>query len=69
MIERGKHFPADRHGNLIAEEGCDRCACGSKYWENDECIDCGSGIEAVRAAENEADAMRDGFSLYLITTR
>ena len=33
--------------NRIAEEGCDRCFCGCKYWENDRCIDCGQGIEAV----------------------
>lgn len=29
-------------GNWNAEEGCDKCACGCKYWENDTCIDCGS---------------------------
>ena len=46
--------------NQIAVEGDDRCFCGCKYWENDECIDCFTPIEAVRAAENEADAMRDG---------
>lgn len=75
-----KHLPeqtfslaphADKHGNVDAVEGCDRCDCGSKYWENDECIDCGTSIAAVRAAENEADAMRDGFgygALYLIAS-
>ena len=30
-----------RLGNLKADEGCDRCACGCKYWEFDRCIDCG----------------------------
>lgn len=25
-----------------AQEGCDRCECGSKYWENDRCVDCGA---------------------------
>lgn len=34
----------DQHGNLVAEEGCDRCECGSKYWENDTCIDCGNSV-------------------------
>lgn len=32
----------DRHGNVLAEEGVDRCPCGCKYWENDRCIDCGN---------------------------
>ena len=32
---------ADAHGNVIAREGLDRCPiCGSKYWENDRCVDC-----------------------------
>lgn len=61
MIEQSKHFPNGPLNNEIALEGCDRCACGCKYWENDECVDCGTGIEAVRAAENEADFMRDHF--------
>jgi hypothetical protein len=32
----------DRHGNVTATEGCSRCDCGCKYWENDRCIDCGT---------------------------
>jgi hypothetical protein len=28
-------------GNLVRQEGADRCICGCKYWENDRCIDCG----------------------------
>lgn len=32
----------DRLGNLRAVEGCTRCGCGCKYWENDRCVDCGS---------------------------
>ncbi len=28
-----------------AREGCDRCYCGCKYWENDQCIDCGTTIQ------------------------
>lgn len=32
---------ADRFGNVTREHGVDRCYCGSKYWENDRCIDCG----------------------------
>lgn len=38
----------DRHGNMGAKEGCDRCACGCKYWENDRCIDCGAHILTVQ---------------------
>jgi hypothetical protein len=30
----------DKHGNVHAVEGCTRCACGSKYWEKDRCVDC-----------------------------
>lgn len=40
----------DRHGNVVAQEGCDRCSCGCKYWENDRCIDCGTPIADVLAA-------------------
>lgn len=35
----------DKHGNVKATEGCDRCDCGSKYWENDLCIDCGEPVD------------------------
>lgn len=35
---------ADLHGNVLATEGCSRCACGCKYWEHDRCIDCGAGF-------------------------
>jgi hypothetical protein len=38
---------ADRLGNTIAQEGCDRCFCGCKYWENDMCVDCGTHINTV----------------------
>src|SRR5258708_6948257 len=31
-------------GNIEAREGCDRCSCGCKYWENDRCIDCGEHV-------------------------
>lgn len=31
----------DQWGNEVREEGVDRCWCGSKYWENDRCVDCG----------------------------
>ena len=34
----------DRHGNFVRVDGCDRCACGCKYWENDRCIDCGEAL-------------------------
>ena len=31
----------DCYGNVVAEHGCTRCACGSKYWELDKCVGCG----------------------------
>jgi hypothetical protein len=37
----------DVHGNTVAQEGCDRCFCGCKYWENDRCIDCGTHVRMV----------------------
>ena len=37
--------PGDKLGNVEAQEGCDRCSCGCKYWENDRCIDCGKSVE------------------------
>jgi hypothetical protein len=32
---------AAKFGNKVRQHGVDRCWCGSKYWENDRCIDCG----------------------------
>jgi hypothetical protein len=37
----------DIHGNKIAQEGCTRCFCGCKYWENDVCVDCGTHVTQV----------------------
>jgi hypothetical protein len=37
----------DKHGNVIALEGADRCDCGCKYWENDRCIDCGTPVTSI----------------------
>lgn len=34
----------DHHGNYVARDGIDRCACGCKYWEQDRCIDCGAPV-------------------------
>ena len=44
----------DKHNNILAREGVDRCWCGCKYWENDNCIDCGTDIVKARieAAQN-----------------
>lgn len=28
-------------------EGCDRCDCGCKYWEDGKCIDCGERFRPV----------------------
>lgn len=46
----------DRHGNRTAREGCDRCACGCKYWEEDRCTDCGAPVSQAETAA-EADVM------------
>jgi hypothetical protein len=49
----------DSHGNRIAQEGCDRCDCGCKYWENDCCTDCGTHISQVTPqAVQERDRIR-----------
>jgi hypothetical protein len=37
----------DQHGNAVAQEGCDRCFCGCKYWENDRCVDCNTHVSNV----------------------
>jgi hypothetical protein len=58
LVRRGDRLPArlpvalpvwiDRHGNIGAREGCDRCWCGCKYWEQDRCIDCGTHVGGRR---------------------
>lgn len=42
---RAEQEQADRLGNVKAREGCDRCYCGCKYWENDRCVDCNTSID------------------------
>lgn len=37
----------DKHGNAIAVEGCTRCECGCKYWENDHCVDCDAAAASI----------------------
>lgn len=39
---------ADSHGNYEAREGIDRCWCGCKYWEHDQCVDCGTTVTDSR---------------------
>jgi hypothetical protein len=41
----------DSRGNHVRVEGCDRCYCGCKYWENDRCVDCG-GTEVNEEASS-----------------
>jgi hypothetical protein len=41
----------DQHGNKIAKEGVDRCACGCKYWEHDRCVDCGAHVSETKQEE------------------
>lgn len=52
------HDPSDRHGNVLAHEGFDRCCCGSKYWERDRCADCGGAWHPDYA--DTADPDEDG---------
>jgi hypothetical protein len=47
----------DGFGNINAREGCDRCACGCKYWEDDKCVSCGMLWE-VRQIQMQADIAR-----------
>lgn len=48
------HDPSDRHGNVLASEGCDRCVCGCKYWERDRCADCGGAWHPDYALDTES---------------
>lgn len=41
--------PVRNHGNRFAKEGLDRCVCGSKYWEDDRCVDCKTHVLVHRA--------------------
>jgi hypothetical protein len=41
--------PVRNLGNRFADEGLDRCVCGSKYWENDRCVDCDTHVLVHRA--------------------
>ena len=43
---------SDHLGNTMALEGCDRCFCGCKYWENDRCVDCGLHISTIREQDH-----------------
>lgn len=54
-VEGGDPVKPDKHGNVLAQEGCDRCACGSKYWEFDLCIDCLTPVTdpSVQRSEEE----------------
>ena len=60
----------DNLGNINAEEGCTRCQCGCKYWENDICIDCGTTVEIVeiRHAANRARFMNEVKLNVMLTT-
>src|SRR5690348_11659956 len=45
----------DKHGNVVAQEGITLCTCGSKYWENDKCIDCGMTPERLWIIQHAQD--------------
>ena len=53
----------DKHGNIIAIEGCDECFCGCNYWEKDRCIDCNTHIGQVINAHLD-NYERDKFGNY-----
>ena len=46
----------DKHNNINAREGIDRCGCGCKYWESDRCIDCGTLIEIAKIRQYANDS-------------
>jgi hypothetical protein len=46
----------DGFGNINAREGCDRCACGCKYWEDDYCVSCGISVERMLIQRMGAEA-------------
>jgi hypothetical protein len=45
-----------RLSNALAQEGLDRCICGCKYWENDQCIDCGLHVSVALDYAREVTA-------------
>jgi len=51
-------MPSIDFGNTIAIEGCTRCACGSKYWESDICVDCGAHA-SLAPKEEEPPSLQD----------
>lgn len=54
LIKAGKRRRhADAHGNHEATEGCTRCWCGCKYWENDRCTDCDAPFNPAMDLEGE----------------
>jgi hypothetical protein len=54
----------DGFGNINADEGCTRCVCGCKYWENDYCVSCGISVERSFIIET-ARASRFLFEMWL----
>lgn len=61
--------PEDVHGNVIAREGCDRCFCGCKYWENDRCVDCGTHVAKVLTTPEDwagREFMAEHFQLIVV---
>lgn len=47
MQKRYQEARMDTHGNRVAREGCDRCPCGCKFWEKDQCVDCGTPVATL----------------------
>lgn len=52
-------------GNVNATDGLDRCYCGSKYWQDDHCIDCGIGVERNSLRQYGDDNLRHAQLLLL----
>ena len=58
-VFNGAHWIEEPLANIIAQEGCDRCFCGCKYWEHDRCIDCSTHVRVIPVGP---DGYRDGTS-------
>lgn len=58
----------DRLMNEVAREGCDRCACGCKYWENDHCVDCGTIVPMLATLTALDRCDRCGAQAYMRVT-
>jgi hypothetical protein len=64
ITPQDKELKADKHGNQQAREGCDRCPCGAKYWENDVCVSCGAPFKTELPATDMTITFTDGSEVH-----